>query len=167
MSGTRTSSSSQVSLGPSGRDPPPRGLAGSVKKQQRGSGCRGGTGLLSRPETRPGDPRCFCGSCSIRAVVSLLPRADDTMHSDNVSHQKTQPHVHSGGTASPGGAEETKDRESPAKRATQMGRHPSPRPPLSGNKQPNFPPGLVGLGGGEDEITHTHPQRIMASHLNN
>lgn len=47
--------------------------------------------------------------------MSLLYRANDTMHGDNVSHQKTQPHVHSGGTASPRGAEETKDEESPAK----------------------------------------------------
>lgn len=57
MSGTGTSSSSHVSLSPSGRDPPlgaseaPPGRAQGLRTEGGGGGARG---FLSRPETPPG-----------------------------------------------------------------------------------------------------------------
>lgn len=133
MSGTGTSSSSPVSLSPAGRAPPPSGPHSLCQEAAEGlqmeDGCGGwvGTaGLLSRPETPPpGDPHCFCGSCSIRLRCHRFAGLMTYMQGDNVSHQKTQPHVHSGGTASPRGAEETKDGESPAKGAARMRRQPA------------------------------------------
>lgn len=118
---------------PCRQSPTPLGASQSLSRSSRGTpngrrvrGVGGNRGApVKARDPPPGDPHCFCGSCSIRLRCHHFAGLMTYMQGDNVSHQKTQPHVHSGGTASLRGAEETKDGESPAKGAARMRRQPA------------------------------------------